>query len=208
MKRMLLSAGVLLLMCCCSVAQDRSLPAPKKDGGKSLMEALSVRESVREYSDKELSDQQLADLLWAAMGQNRPNGKLTAPTAVNKQEIRLFVFDKNGVAEYLPATHELKQVAEGDHRALVASRQEFVLQAPLSLVMVADMDKFGSTDERAKAMVAVDTGIVCQNINLFCAAQGLCTVPRATMDQEGIQKLLGLTENQIPLMNNPIGFPK
>jgi nitroreductase len=57
-------------------------------------------------------------------------------------------------------------------------------------------------------MVGVDVGIVCENINLFCSAAGLCTVPRGTMDQKAIQSLLKLNENQIPVINNPVGYAK
>lgn len=99
-------------------------------------------------------------------------------------------------------------MAAGDHRDIVAGRQDFAKSAPVSLVMVADMDKFGSNNQHAQWMVSVDTGIVCENINLFCSAAGLCTVPRGTMDAKAIQSLLGLTDNQIPLINNPVGYSK
>lgn len=197
-----------VLTSCAGTARDVQLPLPDKSRGASLMQALSQRQSVREFSDRQLSEQDLADLLWAALGRNRDNGKLTAPTAMNKQEIRLFVFTKDGVAEYMPQTHSLRDVADGDHREKVAGRQDFVKTAPVSLVMVADMDKFGSDDERARVMASVDAGIVCQNINLFCAAVGMSTVPRASMDTKAIQTVLGLTDKQIPIMNNPVGYRK
>ena len=140
------------------------------------------------------------------MGQNRADGKLTAPSCRNFQEIRLFVFDKNGVSQYLPATHTLKPVAKGDYRNLVAAGQDFVNAAPVSLVMIADMTKFGNVDERAKMMAAVDAGIVSENISVACAGLGMATVPRATMQSDEILKLLGLTANHIAILNNPVGF--
>lgn len=153
------------------------------------------------------SKQDLADLLWCAMGKNRDDGKLTAPTASNKQEVRLFVFDADGVSEYLPQSHELKQVAKGDNRDLVAGHQDFVKTAPVSLVIVADMDKFGGTEPRQLTMATVDVGIVCENISVAAAGLGLASRPRGTMDSEGISKLLGLNENQLPIMNNVVGYP-
>jgi len=75
------------------------------------------------------------------------------------------------------------------------------------LVLVADMNKFGSNNQHAQWMMGVDVGIVSENISLFCAAANLCTVPRGTMDQKAIQKLLKLDENQIPVINNPVGYP-
>lgn len=206
MKHVFLSA-VLGLLSTVAVAQT-TLPAPNKaKKTMTVMEALSTRHSVREYSSKELSAQELSDLLWSAIGVNRPDGHITSPTAMNKQEIRVFVFTAKGVSEYLPQKNQLVEVAQGDHRDIVAANQAFAKTAPVSLVLVADLDKFGSNADHAKMMAAVDTGIVSENINLYCAAAGLATVPRGTMDQKAIKALLKLNDNQIPLINNPVGYP-
>lgn len=201
--------AVLLMVGTACFAQTKNLPKPNMQRKTlTVMEAYQQRKSVREYSTKQLSDQDLSDLLWAAQGKNRPDGHITAPTAMNKQEIRLYVFDGKGVSLYDPQNHLLTKVAEGDHRDIVAARQDFAKTAPVCLVMVADMDKFGSNNQHAQWMVGVDVGIVCENINLFCSAAGLCTVPRGTMDQKAIQSLLKLNENQIPVINNPVGYAK
>lgn len=110
------------------------------------------------------------------------------------------------ISEYLPTSHSLKQITKGDYRNLVASGQDFVNKAPVSLVMIADMTKFGNVDERAKMMAAVDAGIVSENISLACAGLGLATVPRATMKSAEIISLLNLPTNHIAIMNNPVGF--
>ena len=68
------------------------LPAPQTDGGKPLMQALKDRQSTRELSPQKLPPQVLANLLWAAFGINRPDtGKRTAPSAMNMQEIDVYV---------------------------------------------------------------------------------------------------------------------
>lgn len=187
-------------------AEERTLPSPDKSAGLPVMEAFSQRKSVRNFSEKELSEQELGNLLWAGMGRNRPDGKLTAPSCRNFQEIRLFVFDKNGVSEYLPATHSLNTIVKGDYRNLVAAGQDFVNVAPVSLVMIADMTKFGNMDESSKMMAAVDAGIVSENISVACSGLGLATVPRATMKSTEIITLLNLPDNHIAIMNNPVGF--
>ena len=208
MKQFALLAVALLMGTTC-VAQTRNLPKPNLQRQTlSVMETFQQRKSVRDYSTKKLSEQDLSDLLWASMGVNRDNGNLTAPTAMNRQEIRLYVFDDKGVSQYDPKTHSLTQVSAGDHRDIVAGRQAFAKEAPVSLLMVGDFDKFGSKNEHAQSMVSMDAGYVSQNIDLFCAAAGLATVPRATMDVKAIQELLGLNENQVPLLNNPVGYPK
>lgn len=208
MKRILSLAAIMLMGIPC-FAQTTNLPKPNMQRQTlSVMETFQQRKSVREYSKEQLSEQDLSDLLWAACGVNRENGNLTAPTAMNRQEIRLYVVCEKGISLYDPKTHTLTQVASGDHRALIAGSQAFAKEAPISLLMVGDLDKFGSKSPHAQTMVAVDAGIVCQNIDIFCAAAGLATVPRATMDVQALQSLLSLNENQIPLLNNPVGYPK
>lgn len=207
MKKISLMAAMLLMGTLC-FAQTQKLPhANMQRKTLPVMEAYNQRKSVREYSKKELTEQDLSDLLWAAQGKNRPDGHLTAPTAMNKQEIRLYVFSAKGVSLYSPQSHSLTQVVVGDHRGIVAGRQDFAKAAPVCLVMVADMEKFGSDNSHAQWMVGVDVGIVCENINLFCSAAGLCTVPRGTMDQKAIQTLLKLNDRQVPVINNPVGYP-
>ena len=172
-----------------------------------MLGILAQRQSTNAFANRPLTGQDLANLLWGAMGQNRDNGKLTAPSASNKQEVRLFVFTDNQVSEYLPRTHELNKVVEGDHRALVAGHQDFVKTAPVSLVLVADMDKFGGTEPRQLTMATVDVGIVCENISVAAAGLGLASRPRGSMNSQAIQELLSLNANQLPIMNNVIGYP-
>ena len=216
MKRLFFLTATLCLAAM-GYAQDIKLPEANQDlGTKSMMQTLATRHSVREYSTRPLTMQELSNLCWAACGRSRDESHITAPSAMNKQEIRLFVLLKEGAYEYDAARNVLMEKAKGDHRHLLASnnaggqgyRQDFVMQAPVGLVMVIDFDKFGSRDNKALMMGCVDAGIVCENINLYCQAVGLVTVPRATHDTEGLRKLLGLTDKQLPIMNNPVGYPK
>lgn len=191
------------------MAQDIKLPvADMNQKSSSVVKALATRHSVREYSSRTLTDQQISDLCWAACGVARDKDHRTAPTAMNRKEIRLFVFTSQGAYEYMAEENVLKNIAKGDHRKLVAGSQGFAATAPVSLVMVIDYERFGSQNEKALMMGCVDAGNVSQNINLYCQSVGLCTVPRATMDVDGIRGLLGLTGKQLPIMNNPVGFPK
>lgn len=195
-------------------AQDIKLPAPDmKQKSMSMVEALATRHSVREYSNKKLSDQEMSNLCWAACGVSRDADHRTSPTAMNRKEIRLFAFTADGVYEYMANDNILKLMKTGDHRKLMAGAkggfsQDFVVDAPVTLLMVIDYNLFGSQNDHAKAMCCVDAGNVSENINLYCQAVGLVTVPRATMDTEAISALLGFTDKQLPIMNNPVGFPK
>ena len=115
---------------------------------------------------------------------------------------------KEGAYLYDAKANSLQPIAKGDHRAAVAGSQDFVKSAPVSLVLVSDLSRFGNIADHTKLMAAVDAGIVCQNINIFCAATGLATVPRATMDQAALKRILKLTDSQLPIMNNPVGYPR
>lgn len=202
-------------------AQEKKLPAPSTTGGMPVNEVMAQRHSVREFdASREIEDSTLAQLLWMTAGINRPDAEpgrfgapanRTNPTARNWQEIRVFVFDKRGVWEYVPSTNSLVLAKDGDHRSLVAGTrefsQEFVREAPVSIVFVADLSQLPD-DDQVLAMAYVDAGIACENLNLACTSRGLATVPRATMDRTGISELLGLTSRQLPLMNNPVGYPR
>lgn len=216
MKRNLLALS-LALFTSTVFAQDVKLPKPNlKQQSLTVVEALKTRHSVRNFdASKNLTNQELSNLCWAACGIVRDGNYRTAPSARNLQEIRLFAFTKTGVYEYNAKENALVKKAEGDHRELLASnggqgtfRQDFVMDAPVSLLMVIDYERFGSQSESATMMGCVDAGNVSENINLYCQSVGLATVPRATHDKEGIRKLLGLTDKQLPIMNNPVGYEK
>ena len=184
------------------------LSAPDKTRGSAIMKTFNDRQSTREYAAERLRPQDLSDLLWAANGINRADGKRTAPSTRNLQAVEVYVILPEGAYLYDAKEHALNPVAAGDHRGAVAASQDFAKTAPLCLVLVADMTKFGNTSEQSKLMAAVDIGIVCQNINMACAGLGLVTVPRGTMDAATLKNVLKLTDMHLLLMNNPVGYPK
>lgn len=184
------------------------LETPSKSGGKPLMSVLNERKSDREYAADKIKPKDLSNLLWAANGMNRPDGKRTAPSCRNFQEIKVYVVAEEGTYLYDAKAHVLNPLTAGDYREAVAGGQDFVKLAPISIVLVADMTPFGTITEHAKLMASVDIGIVCQNINIACAGLGLATVPRATMNHETLKKVLKLKDTDLLLMNNPVGYPK
>ena len=181
-------------------AQDIKLPAPDRVGGKPLMQALNERQSIRSYQDKELTLQQLSDLLWAANGFNRDD-KRTVPTSNNRQELELYVTTKNGVYFYDARNHLLKEVKKGDHRVKAGS-QDFVAHAALNLIFVSDLEK-ASNREAAH----IDCGFVAQNVYLYCASEGLGAVVRASFDKSTLRELLNLPANQEVLLTQSVGYP-
>ena len=149
----------------------------------SLMTALKNRHSTREYAAKDLTGADLSNLLWATAGVNRPDGRRTAPTALNLQEIGVYVVTAKGAFSYRHEGHELVKLTDKNLMPLVAMQQDFVNTAPLALVYVGDLTKLPG--ERGAQMAAVDAGIAVQNALLYCSAAGLACVPRATFLNAG-----------------------
>jgi SagB-type dehydrogenase family enzyme len=193
-----------------SNAAPIKLNAPDKDRGLTIMKALAVRASVREWNGKPLEIGDLSDLLWAANGINRPDKNMrTAPSYRNAQDISLYVLLKDGAYLYDPKENILSPIAAGDFRAAAAGGQKSVKNSGAVVVLVSDLSKIQAKDKCEKIKwAAVDAGIVVENICLFCAATGLVTVPRATMDTEKLRTILKLKDTQEPLMNNPVGYGK
>jgi SagB-type dehydrogenase family enzyme len=189
-----------------------ALPKPRTEGGKPLMEALKARKSDRRFSDKKLPRQTLSNLLWAAFGMNRDNGKRTAPSAVNWQEIDIYVALEGGVFLYDAKAHALKPILSVDIRANVGT-QPFTKDAPVGLIYVADYSKmkFRGKDMPQKEKLfysATDTGYISQNVYLFCASEGLNTVVLGLVDKSALKKKLGLAAHQHVVLSQPVGYPK
>ena len=117
MKKISMLAMGLMMMASCATAQDIQLPAPDMNVKMTLMETLQKRASQREYSDREISDATLSQVLWAACGINRPESKkITAPSAINAQDILLYVARKDGAYLYEPQSNTLKKICNNDLR--------------------------------------------------------------------------------------------
>jgi SagB-type dehydrogenase family enzyme len=185
-----------------------SLPPPEKSGGLPLMEALAKRQSSRDFAPDPLPVQLLSDLLWAAYGMNRADGGRTSPSALNVQETDIFVALPSGAYRYDAATHELHLVASSDLRR-ITGYQDFVDEAPLDLVYVADHLKMNRVPVgQRESYASVSAGAITQNVYLFAASNGLATVIRAWIDREAIADALGLTHDQHVLLSQTIGYPK
>ena len=186
-----------------------SLPAPMMDGGKPLMSTLKARASTREFSADPLPPQTISNLLWAAWGINRPDGRRTAPSASNRQEIDIYVTIPGGAYLWDAKANVLNPVAPGDHRAATGT-QPFPATAALNLVYVADMTKLNrpATDPQQMLNVGADAGFIAENVYLFCASEGLATVVRASVAKEALAKILQLRDTQVIVLAQTVGFPK
>jgi nitroreductase len=195
------------------ISQDITLPAPNKTGGKPLMQALNERQSIRTFTKENLTTQQLSDLLWAGWGINRPaDKKRTAPSSRNMQEIDVYVALSGGLYLYDPELNTLKQIHNRDIRK-VCGTQDFVADAPVNLVFVADMSKLGKKegDEIKDSDLLsswANTGFIAQNVYLYCASENLGCVVRGLVPKDKLAPEMGLRSNQVIILAQTVGIPQ
>jgi SagB-type dehydrogenase family enzyme len=184
------------------------LPKPQTDGGRPLMQLLRERKSVREFSSEKIPLPVLSNLLWAAFGMNRPDGKRTAPSARNWQETGIYVTSVDGLYLYEAKTHTLMRIHKDDIRSMTGT-QSFVKDVPLNLVYVADYAKAGTSPMEEKNLwSACDTGFIAQNVYLYCTSEGLATVVRGLIDKPALAKVMKLRSDQKIILAQSIGYPK
>jgi nitroreductase len=201
--------AVVIMSASCLLAQDLkpiSLPQPQTDGGRPLMQVLKERKTTRDFAADKLSPQVLSNLLWAAFGVNRPDGRRTAPSAMNRQEMDIYVATSDGLFVYNAQANRLDPVLAQDVRAATGT-QSFAATAPLDLVYVADLAKTGSEPD-ADLYTAADAGFIAQNVYLFCASEGLATVVRGSVDRAALAKAMKLRSDQKIILAQTVGYPK
>lgn len=184
------------------------LPPPRGEGGKPLIQALKLRRSIREYSDRPLPVQVLSDLLWAAFGINRPSGDRTAPYWRHIMVIDVYAAMADGVWLYEPKRHVMLPHLGTDIRAQTGT-QDFVANAPLNLVYVAHGERMPDIPATGRRLYAsVDTGFIGQNVYLFCASEGLATVFRGAVDYEKLNRTMQLGVGQFVTFAQTVGYPR
>ncbi len=187
------------------------LNKPDLRGGIPTMEALSKRRTDRNLSDKKLTLQQLSEVLWAADGVNRPDGKRTAPAAMAKYAVDIYAVLPEGVYFYDVAKHELKPVVKGDYRK-ECGMQDFVYIAPLNLVYVLNLKEWQNLSRpipknKRDRWIAVELGCIAQNVHIYCASEGLGTVIRGMIDENKFSKVIKVKPEQV-IMAQTIGHLK
>ena len=164
---------------------------------------------MRNISSKELPAQVFSDLLWAAFGINRPElGKRTAPSAVNWQEIDVYVATPKGLYLYNANANTLEPLLSHDIRP-ASGVQPAAQDAPVLLLYVADYAKMGSGHpDMQEFYSAADAGFISQNVYLFCASEDLATVVEGGIDRPRLSREMGLSPEQKVILVQPVGYPK
>ncbi len=199
------------------------LPEPVKKGGKTLLEALSLRRTNRNISPREIPLQVLSNLLWAAFGVNREKASFgkpgrTAPSASNSQEIDLYVAMKDGLYLYEAIPHQLTPVSAGDFRMFSGRSyaHDLIKHTPVNIFYVVGLERYDLGPEQPdphigdpevqKSYYYTDTGFIAQNVNLFAASEGLATWFH-NCDRESIKAELKLSPSQQILFAQTVGYP-
>lgn len=211
MKSTFFTALFFILLCFSGLnaqpLENIKLPAPQKSGGMSLMEALDKRQSQRLYSGRDLSMQQMSNLLWAAYGINRPNGYRTAPSARAVHEYDIYIIKNDGWYVYDAEQHAMLKMGNENLQEHAGS-QDYVQTAPVNLVFVADFDRMEVYNEEMKVFYsATNVGFISQNVYLWCASEGLGTVVRGLIDKEKAKEVLKLRPNQHVVLAQTVGYP-
>ena len=196
MKKYILSA---LIATIAMTLNSEVLPKPNTEGGMPLMESIAQRKSHRDMSaNGTVSKQQLSDMLWAAWGITH-EGKRTVATAMNRQELSIYVVTPEGTSLYDAAANTLEKVTDADLRPL-AGMQKFATDCPLNIVFVTDTDL-----QPDATMQGYAAGAASQNVYLYCASQGLKTVVRASFARDELHKALQLPANKRVIFVQTVG---
>lgn len=208
MKKIVL---VLLISLFASLqAQNIKLPAPQKEGGESVLRAIDLRQSDRNYKDGDISMQDLSTILWAGWGES--HGKRTAPTAMNCQDIVLYVFLEQGIYRYDEKNNELVLIKKGDYRKLTDREGGFAGKVT-NIAIVSDFAKYERVKEHHTKFVfaSMSAAYVSENMYIACAGlkNNLGTVTRyAAQLEKQVKEVLPLTENEHIFLVQTIGYKK
>ena len=176
-----------------------TLLKPDLNSTAGLMQALSKRQSDREYTSESLTLEQVSEILWAAAGVNRDNGKRTAPSALALYPITVYAVFADGIYKYEPDSHKLTLAARGDHRD-ASAMQDFAFVAPLNLLFIADFDKYKAhaqiSAEMRKMLCGQDAACMAENVCLYAAGNGLKNVVRGSVKWDKVYDVLKLDTNR------------
>ena len=188
----------------------RQLPSPRKLE-MTLQEAFEKRRSSRDFSGEPIAEEMVSALLWAANGINRKNFKRTTPSALNWQDVSVYVVQANGIWKYLPKRHALLFIEGNDQREYFGEIKTWMKLASQHLVFVSDarktetfttklLDKTfkvdfseGELNERARA---INVGVKVQAVYLAAVAMGLGCTCRLLVDDQKARELMKLAPEE------------
>ncbi len=187
-----------------------NLPNPNLDGSISLGKIVAARRSWRDFRHRPLTLEQIGQLAWSAQGQDIKSKYRTTPSAGATYPLELFVVTEQGVFSYLPSKHALERLMNQDVRSALASAawgQDFIEDAPLTLVFAAEFDRTTRRyGQRGVRYVYMEAGHAAQNVHLQAEAIGLGSVAVGAFDDASVSKVLSLPKNLEPVYMVVVGY--
>lgn len=216
MKKFLLALAAASLMSttACAAPNEITLPTVSTESNLSVMQALSQRQSSRNFVDKALTPAQLSKILWAANGTNRDNGKRVNPAALGVYSVEVYAVTKEGIYLYDPDNNKLNLIAEGDFRAVTTTGQEFAKKASVNLVYVETPDAWQSARhtppprEGQISFANILVGTMVQSVALAAETEGLGNCVRGSINRDEFKKVAKLPDAKNILLAQSVGFTK
>jgi SagB-type dehydrogenase family enzyme len=188
------------------------LPPADTNGGIGLHKALFLRRSIRQFKSRDLSVEEMGQLLWAGQGISSPRGYRTAPSAGALYPIEIHLVTSKGVFKYNPMEHRLSLLSKDDKRrdlSTAALHQEFVAQAPVTFVVAGIPSRTSAKyGDRAERYVVFEAGAVAQNILLEAVNLQLGAVVVGAFRDSDIRRVASLPKNSIPVVIVSVGEPQ
>lgn len=204
-------------------SQEIILPQPVLKGTMSVEEALHKRRSIRSFSNKPLTIEQIAQLLWATYGVTSNYGNVyfkTAPSAGATYPLEIYLLVntptkelKEGLYKYNPVKHSVNLIKTGNIKtelSKAAYNENMIEEAPICIIITAIYSRTTRRyGERGRdRYVCMDAGHAGQNIYLQATALGLSTCAIGAFDDDIVAKVLNLPPEETPLYVFPIGIKK
>lgn len=176
-----------------TTADNITLPTPVVTGGMPIMDALKNRQTNIKFSKTPLPLQMLSDLLWAADGVNRSDGKHTASSASSIRTITVYAVLPEAIYKYDPQANSLMAFSKEDVRPIIGAY-------PLILLYT------GNLNGQSKYLAAVECGFIGQNVYLYSAANNLNSMFLYNINNAALYSKLDLKLGEEVLFAQVVGF--
>ena len=212
-------------------SQAIKLPQPRTDGGISVEKSLEERRSIRSFGKDGLTLNEVSQLLWAAQGVTDDKGHRTAPSAMAKYPLQVYLLAGNvtglptGVYHYSPQGHNLTIMAEGnvdEYYNATSGFEAWIKTAPAIFVITGDIgsanqmpglrpgNRTSGTGNQMPRQgpsqwVYIDAGAAAENLLLEVVSLNLASTYTAGFNANKTEELLGLPMGEVPIGVLPVG---
>lgn len=185
------------------------LPPYKLETAYTIEKIFKSRRSIRDFTSKSISMQQLSTLLWASTGISRIEGNYafrTAPSAGALYPIETYVVSNRiddlspGIYHYNIDHHSLSPIKEGPQGKILSNAalgQIMCASAPLVLIWTAIFQRsIWKYRQRAFRYIYLDAGHIGENLALTAVALGLGSCQVGAFFDDEINRIINIDGQQ------------